>query len=264
MEDISKFQHKILDWYDKNQRDLPWRKTRDPYAILVSEVMSQQTQINRVMEKYEQWMDLFPTLRDLADAKTSDILTMWSGLGYNRRALYLQKAAKIIKETYHGEFPKYGIELLQLPGIGEYTASAIRCFAFNEQIAVIDTNVRKVISIHFFNGISPSKAALKDFATKLLPPQKAYEWNQALMDYAAMELHEYKISIPKQSKFIGSNRYYRGSMVKMLVANKKLSIHFLQKHFEKEISLDRINEVINSLVKDQLVEYEEGVLKLKD
>ena len=152
---VRSFQKKILFWYEKNKRELPWRELlfdvtlqqRDPYKILVSEVMAQQTQIARVIPKYHAWLTRFPTLQSLAEAPTREVLLYWSGLGYNRRALNLQKAAQVIVREYQGEFPRSVETLRKLPGIGQYTASAIACFAFNEQIAVIDTNVRKVILI---------------------------------------------------------------------------------------------------------------------
>src|SRR5260221_6037221 len=198
---ITSFQKQILDWYAKNQRDLPWRRTRDPYRILISEVMSQQTQLSRLMPKYLAWLEKFPTVHDLAQAKISDVLHSWSGLGYNRRALNLKKTAEIISKQYHGEFPHSEKDLLSLPGIGEYTARAVLCFAFDQQIAVVDTNVRKVILTRF----AVSEKEISEIAGVLLPVGKAYEWNQALMDYAAAVLKKEKIPIPKQSKFIGSH-----------------------------------------------------------
>src|SRR5258708_3311988 len=148
---IKNFQQKILSWYAVNQRDLPWRKTRDPYSILVSEVMAQQTQLSRVIPKYEAWIAALPTVYDLAKASTGEVLKLWSGLGYNRRALYLQKAAQIIVSEFAGKFPQEEKVLQTLPGIGEYTSRAVLCFAFDKQIAVVDTNVRKVIITKFFN-----------------------------------------------------------------------------------------------------------------
>jgi len=185
---IALFQNKILDWYHENQRDLPWRKTRDPYRILISEVMSQQTQLSRVALKYEAWVKKFPTIKRLALANVSEVLHYWSGLGYNRRALNLKKTAEIIVKQYKGEFPREEKELLSLPGIGKYTAGAVLCFAFDKQIAVVDTNVRKVILTQF----STAEKDVAEIAEKLLPQGKAYEWNQALMDYAAEVLKKKK------------------------------------------------------------------------
>ena len=148
--DLKTFQATILSWYAQNKRNLPWRTTSDPYAILVSEVMSQQTQIARVVPKYLSWMEAFPTVASLAQASVGSVLMYWSGLGYNRRALNLQKAAQTIVNSYNGGWPTSPQDLEKLPGIGKYTASAVACFAFNAQIPVIDTNVRKVILVEFF------------------------------------------------------------------------------------------------------------------
>ncbi|MGH7245331.1 MAG: A/G-specific adenine glycosylase, partial [Candidatus Levyibacteriota bacterium] len=218
--EVRDFQKKILSWFAKNKRDLPWRKSRDPYNILISEVMLQQTQVPRVIPKYNEWIKKFPTIQSLAKATTRDVLSLWSGLGYNRRALYLQKTAQEIVEKYHGKFPEDEKQLQSLPGIGEYTARAVLCFAFDKQIAVIDTNIKKVIAIHFCKGKVPQKKKLQEIADKILPQGKAYTWNQALMDYASAELKKEKIAIPKQSKFKDSDRYYRGQMLKLLLRKK--------------------------------------------
>ncbi len=250
---ITAFQQFILSWYAKNKRDLPWRQTRNPYNILVSEIMSQQTQISRVVPKYLLWLEKFPTIQDLAKAKPSDVLKCWSGLGYNRRGLYLQKCAQEIVTKYNGIFPQIEKELLTLPGIGEYTASAILCFAFNKQIAVIDTNIKKVIAVHFFKGIVPEKKELTEFAENLLPKGKANEWNQALMDYAAQELKSEKIAIPKQSTFKNSNRYFRGQILKYLVANSKASLDDLLLQFNKTVDKVTLEKILLGLLKDKLV-----------
>jgi A/G-specific adenine glycosylase len=221
-EKIAGFQKYIFDWYATNKRDFPWRKTRDPYAILISEVMSQQTQIERIVEKYVQWLLRFPTVADLAGARVADILPFWLGLGYNRRALHLHETAQILMQSNSGIFPRQKDKLLALPGIGTYTADALLCFAFDQQTAVIDTNVRKVILLYFYppegrqqiRMDAGRQKEIRNIATVLLPKHKAYVWNQALMDYAAKELKKEKISGTKQSPFAGSDRYYRGKIIK--------------------------------------------------
>ncbi len=269
---VKNFQREILSWYAKNKRDLPWRRDRDPYHIMVSEIMLQQTQVPRVIPKYEAWLKQFPTVKSLANAKTADILSLWSGLGYNRRALYLQKAASIIVACHsrpdrgtdlvqpqpkadsrlRGKdttiFPKDEKELQKLPGIGEYTARAIACFAFDKQTALVDTNIRKVVTLRFFNGNPPDYKTLQHVANQLLPKGRAYEWNQALMDYSAAMLTKDKIPIPKQSKFIGSNRYYRGQIIKLLVAKGSLT----KDELTKMIPID-VNALVAGLKKDQLI-----------
>lgn len=268
---IAVFQKKISSWYGRNKRDLPWRypslkrtngKRRDPYPIIISEVMSQQTQIERVIPKYLAWMEKFPTLASLAEAPTQDVLRYWSGLGYNRRALYVQKLAKEVIQNLKGVFPQDEKELRKLPGIGEYTAKALLCFAFDKQIAVIDTNVKKVIAVHFFDGEVPKKKILEKVADELLPKGRAYEWNQALMDYASAELREHKIPIAKQSRFKDSDRYYRGQIVKMLIGEKKIVKTKLYKRFGIQLGPERFEKILTTLQKDGFIFVVEGIVQI--
>lgn len=246
----------ILNWYDIHQRELPWRKTRDPYHILISEIMSQQTQISRVIPKFTLWLQAFPTIIDLANAPTAEVLKLWSGLGYNRRALNLKKTAQIVAANYNGQFPKSEKELLTLPGIGQYTARAVLCFAFDQQVAVVDTNVRKVILTQF----QANEKEIPLIAEQLLPIGKAYQWNQALMDYASTVLKKEKIPVPKQSKFIGSHRYYRGQILKQLLAKKIIPLNKLGALIKKDYTHEE-KLWLHNLV-DEL--RNEGFLILKD
>jgi A/G-specific adenine glycosylase len=162
----------VLAWYAQNGRDLPWRHTQDPYAILVSEVMLQQTQVSRVLPRYQAWLARWPTARALASADLADVIRAWDGLGYNRRAVSLHRCATIVAER--GAFPREPAELRLLPGIGPYTAAAIACFAFGAQVAAPDTNARRVLGRAFGDPDVPP------------PPGRAYEWNQALFDLGSM------------------------------------------------------------------------------
>lgn len=146
---IYAIRRRILRWYRQNKRDLPWRRTNDPYAILVSEVMLQQTQVDRVIPKYEAFLARFPTIEKLADASLGDVLKLWSGLGYNRRAKYLKQMAEMVMNGYNGQIPDSYDELRKLPGIGDYTANAVLCFAFKKKAPAVDTNVRNVIENEF-------------------------------------------------------------------------------------------------------------------
>ncbi len=263
-EHILLFQEKILDWYSHNKRDLPWRKTRVPYNILISEVMSQQTQLSRVIPKYEAWLVRFPTISELASAPVSEVLRFWSGLGYNRRALNLQKAAQIIVKKYQGEFPQKVDELIKLPGLGKYTTSAVACFAFNAQIPVIDTNIRKVISYEFFDGVLPEEKVIEKVASQILPLGKAYEWNQALMDYSALMMKDKKISVPKQSHFLSSNRYYRGQTIKLLLEVPEMSLSGLWDFFDERnpVERGRLEEIVKSMEKDGFIVTKSGKISL--
>lgn len=186
---IARVHQALLSWYVSAQRDLPWRATSDPYAILVSEVMLQQTQVDRVLPKYRQFLAAFPTLADLAKAPTADVISVWVPLGYNRRAVNLQSIARQVLTLHEGKLPDTIEDLLQLKGIGRYTAGAIACFAYHQQVATVDTNIFRVLHRVFLGLEYPeprlSNNAMFSFAEQLLPPGEAYNWNQALMDMGA-------------------------------------------------------------------------------
>jgi A/G-specific adenine glycosylase len=179
----------LLQWYAAEQRQLPWRATSDPYAILVSEIMLQQTQVDRVLPKYHQFLATFPTLADLAAASTADVISVWVPLGYNRRAVSLQSIARQVIAEYNGRIPDTIDELLKLKGVGRYTAGAIACFAYHKQVATVDTNIRRVLH-RIFLGLEQPAPRLNDaqmltLAEQVLPAGEAYNWNQALMDLGA-------------------------------------------------------------------------------
>ncbi len=181
--------HHLLKWYAAQQRDLPWRSTDDPYAILVSEIMLQQTQVDRVLPKYQQFLATFPTLAELAAAPTAEVISAWVPLGYNMRAVRLQSIARQVIAEYDGRIPDTIDDLLKLKGIGRYTAGAIACFAYRKQVATVDTNIRRVLH-RIFLGLEYPKPKINDaemltFAERVLPADEAYNWNQALMDLGA-------------------------------------------------------------------------------
>jgi A/G-specific adenine glycosylase len=276
---VISFQKTILDWYKENQRDLPWRKTRHPYHIMVSEIMLQQTQVNRVIIKFEEWLIRFPTVEALAESPVADVLQYWSGLGYNRRALNLKRAAEAIVTEHKGIFPQDEMLLLKLPGIGPYTSRAILCFAFDKQVAVVDTNVKKVILTQILKPknetVSPfislrdapiqetKPLSEKDFqviAEQLLPHGHAYDWNQALMDYASHVLKKEKIPIPKQSKFAGSRRQFRGRILKVLLEKKTVALDEIGPMIKDDYT-DTDKEWLTKLL-DELTR--EGFIEIKD
>jgi A/G-specific adenine glycosylase len=218
---IKEFQKFIFVWWRKNRRDLPWRQTYDPYKIMVSEVMLQQTQVDRVLTRYTEFIQTYPTVTDLAKAKVSDILRLWKGMGYNRRALYLKKAAEAILEVYKGVFPASEQALLKLSGIGTYTARAILVFSFKQDSAMVDTNIRKIITHFFFHDEKQPEKVIQEVADQLVPKGKSWEWHQALMDFGAIELSRelkvhkvYKVHKGIKSKpFKETNRFFRGRMM---------------------------------------------------
>jgi A/G-specific adenine glycosylase len=182
-------QDSVLAWYSQNGRDhLPWRHTHDPYAILVSEVMLQQTQVARVLERWPAWLERWPTAAALAAASPADVLREWVGLGYNRRAVRLHAIAREAVERLGGQLPTTPDALRELEGLWAYTANAVACFSAEAQVAVVDTNVRRVLGRVFADEIGlepPAGPALQRFADAILRPGQAYPWNQALMDLGA-------------------------------------------------------------------------------
>src|SRR5581483_3224885 len=186
---IARVHQFLLQWYMAEQRELPWRSTHDPYAVLISEIMLQQTQVERVLPKYFQFLAAFPTLSDLASAATADVISVWVPLGYNKRAVNLQAIARQVIAKYNGRIPDTIEELLTLKGIGRYTAGAIACFAYRKQVATVDTNIRRVLH-RIFLGLEQPEPRLNDaqmlsLAEQVLPAGEAYNWNQALMDLGA-------------------------------------------------------------------------------
>ncbi len=211
----------MWEYYKKHGRhELPWRKTHDPYKILVSEVMLQQTQVERVKPFYEAFVRKFPTARKLGAAPLSSVLAAWQGLGYNRRAKQLREAAQLVG---HGVFPKHAEELEKLPGIGPYTARAVLAFAQNQDVVLVETNIRTAVLHHFF----PKRKKVRDeeierVLAAVLPHGRAREWYYALMDYGAslkrsgVKLNAKSKHYAKQSRFAGSLREARGAILKEL------------------------------------------------
>ena len=173
----------LLKWGSDTLRDLPWRRTRDPWRVLVSEVMLQQTSVARVLPKYDAFIAEFPTPEALATAPLGDALRLWSGLGYPRRCRNLREAARVIVDTFEGEFPSDIDELLSLPGVGQYTSRAVLAFAFEQDVAVVDTNVSRVLSR--LEGQSMKAKELQVLADALVPEGLGWEWNQVMMDFGA-------------------------------------------------------------------------------
>lgn len=256
---VTEFKKAVWDYYQKEGRHtLPWRKTRDPYRILVSEIMLQQTQALRVVPKYREFIKKFPTLKKLREADTRELLKAWSGLGYNRRALYLKRTAEVIQEKYGGKFPKDFETLITLPGIGKYTASAILAFAYNKPVSFIETNIRSVFIYHFFkNKKSVSDSAIFPYIEKTLEEKNPREWYWALMDYGSYlkklngnpsraSAHHFT-----QSKFKGSLREARGAILKRFLT----STHLRKKDLEKlGFESTRLTLAIDGLLKDGLLQ----------
>jgi A/G-specific adenine glycosylase len=184
------FRQRLLTWYRRHGRDLPWRKTDDPYHILVSEIMLQQTQVDRVLPKYAEWLQKYPSFDALATAPEHEVTETWYPLGYNIRPRRLQSIAREAVAKYGGELPSDHETLLSFKGIGEYTAGAIRSFAFHQRAAILDTNVARVLFRVFVATGNPKSHAVKrhlwSLSETLVPKRHVFDFNQALMDFGAM------------------------------------------------------------------------------
>ena len=186
---VRRFQRRLLAWYADHRRDLPWRRTRHPYRVLVSEIMLQQTQVDRVIPKYRQFLRRYPTIHDLARARVEDVRRLWYPLGYNIRPVRLHTIARETVARYGGRLPDDAAALRRLPGIGRYTAGAVLSFAYDRDAAVLDTNVRRVLGRVFLGPLRlarvPGERVFWDLAEALLPRGRGYDFNQALMDFGA-------------------------------------------------------------------------------
>jgi A/G-specific adenine glycosylase len=188
--DRQRFRDRLLSWYRRHGRDLPWRQTSDPYHILVSEIMLQQTQVERVLPKYAEWLEKYPSLDALASAPEGEVNATWYPLGYNVRPRRLQTIAREAVAHYGGQLPADEKTLLSFKGIGAYTAGAIRSFAFRERAAIVDTNVARVLFRVFVGRGDPKSHAMKRhlwaLSETLVPSRHVFDFNQALMDLGAM------------------------------------------------------------------------------
>jgi len=220
---IRSFRQKIYRYYQTHGRALPWRTTRNPYHILISEVMLQQTQVDRVIQKYKEFITAFPDFKTLAEAPLRNILQVWQGMGYNRRALYLKKIAGDVAEKFNGRLPGTVEALTGLPGIGRNTACSIVAFAFNKPVVFIETNIRSVfIHLFFSDRADVHDREILPLVGKTLDAENPRQWYSALMDYGVMLKKTHpnpsrkSAHHQKQSKFEGSNRQARGMIIKLL------------------------------------------------
>lgn len=264
---IQSFQDMIFSWWEGAKRDLPWRHTRDPYQIHVSEVMLQQTQVSRVLPVYTRFLELYPTVKALADAPTGEVLIAWKGMGYNRRALYLKQAAQIVTQEHQGDYPQQEKFLRMLPGVGIYTARAILVFAYNQQLAFVDTNIRQIIEHYFLNGQTTSEKGIQSLADQLLPKGQAWEWHQALMDYGSIELPKLNRPLRKRKTtsvpFTETNRFIRGKLID-LVRGGEWEESTLLDHFVHEYEKDRqvIMDNLNKLILEGLLKRDQTTIRL--
>lgn len=260
---IHTFQSTILDRYSENKREgLPWRDSFDPYWVFVSEVMLQQTQVDRVIPKFEAFIDEVPTFLALAELDKPTLLTLRSGLWFNARALRLQQSAKIVVEQYGWDLPQDRQTLQTLPGIGRYCSASLLAFVFNKTAPVVDTNIRRVFIHELGIGEKTKPADLEAIAVMVTPEWKANDWNNALMDYGALEATAAKTGIKptsKQSRFAWSKRQVRGNILKWLIKHGPTPVEF----FATKFPHDAFDQIVNWMVADALIVREYDCLKIE-
>jgi A/G-specific adenine glycosylase len=259
------FQEWIREKGHELYRGMPWRDDTRPYYVLVSELMLQQTQVDRVIPKFNAFIARFPDVKSLASASLADVLTLWSGLGYNRRAKFLHDSAKKIMIEFNGSFPKNMVDILSLPGVGPGTAGAIMTYAFNQPVSFIETNVRTVYFHHFFDdGDKVSDAQLLPIIQRTLDNDHPREFYWALMDYGTWlkkngagritQSRHYK----KQSALKGSLRELRGIIIKQLAVSDIPRVELRLQYADDE----RFTSALNGLLEDELVAETDNILHL--
>lgn len=271
-----RFQEVLFGWHKDHYRDMPWRRTHDPYRILVSEIMLQQTQVDRVRDKYTEFLKAFPTVRALALAPLGEVLRVWSGLGYNRRAKYLHQCAKEVMRTYGGKFPNDEPLLRKLPGIGISTSAALAAFSFGADVPMIDTNIRRILVRVFFPDRIPPDRELYLFAKTLIPEGKGRAWNYAMLDVGATACtarnHSHVCPFAKlhgavgdfvykkpQKKFANSRRFYRGKILRALADGGEMTPSLLEKSLGK---CPEFREILSDLKTEGLLTMRRGKIAL--
>lgn len=264
---IEEYKRVIWNYYQSHKRAMPWRPpqlplqkngTLDAYAIFISEVMLQQTQVSRVMTKYPLFIQAFPSFEKLANAPLSDVLLIWQGMGYNRRAKFLKSSAEMVISTFDGTLPDEASLLEQLPGIGPATARSIVTFTYNKPELFIETNIRRVMIYHFF----PDSEGVDDrdiipYIDQIIDKKNPREWYYALMDYGTwlakgvINPNRKSKHYTKQSKFEGSNRQIRGEILRLVLSNGTIQ----KDSFSEFFSFDqkRIYAILDELVGEQMI-----------
>jgi len=286
--DLDAVRSALLEWYREDHREFPWRETTEPYPILVSEVMSQQTQLGRVEEAWEAFLDRWPTVEDLAEADRADVVGFWTdhSLGYNNRARYLHEAAGQVTDEYGGQFPVEPDELAELMGVGPYTANAVASFAFNNGDAVVDTNVKRVLHRAFAEVRNADDPDYETVANALMPAGESRIWNNASMELGGVACgkkprcdeagcpwrewcHAYRTGdftapdVPTQPSFEGSRRQFRGRVIRLLGEHDEMDLDTLGHRVRVDYAPDGeygrewLRGLLSDLSDDGLVQIEE-------
>jgi len=284
--DLGRVRGTLLSWYREDHRSFPWRETTDPYEVLVSEVMSQQTQLSRVVEAWAEFLERWPTVADLADADRAEVVGFWTehSLGYNNRAKYLHEAARQVVQEFDGQFPRDPETLQELMGVGPYTANAVASFAFNDGDAVVDTNVKRVLYRAF--GVPDDDAAFEAAASRLMPAGESRDWNNAVMELGGVACGQMPRcdeadcpwrewcrayatgdftapDVPEQPSFEGSRRQMRGRVLGALREHGALELDELGPRVRVDYVPDGtygrewLRDLVEDLSDDGLVSLEE-------
>lgn len=266
---ITQFRKTIYSFFKQHARILPWRTDFNPYDIFISEVMLQQTQVDRVIPKFLHFKSLFPDFQSLANSRLETVLDAWQGLGYNRRAVALREASRVVVERFNATLPSTPALLQTLPGIGPATAASIAAFAFNSPTVFLETNIRTVLIHHFFlkSADSINDSQLIPIAQKTLDKKNPRKWYSALMDYgsylkkAVGNLSKKSASYKKQTPFHGSNRQIRGAILRKL-----LQVPATASQIAAYLKIEecRVKPLLNDLVKQQILTRSEDVFKIAD
>jgi A/G-specific adenine glycosylase len=263
-EKIQRFQQKVFSFYQHYKRTLPWRNTTDPYQILVSELMLQQTQVPRVVPYYEQWIARWPTLYSLASASRADVLKAWMGLGYNTRAVNLHKAVQKIVTEFNGDIITAIKQYPQIPGVGRYTAQAVQIFSTNADLVTVDTNIRRIFIAEFHLPEDVSTRELWKVAEQCLPRGRSREWHNALMDYGAIQQTAKKTGIrptSQQSQFEGSDRQLRAAILRLLLRHPSSfeTIHHVLGEEQR-----RLRKILGKMVDEELLVMQNKCYQVKE
>jgi A/G-specific adenine glycosylase len=285
--DVEAVRTALVEWYERDHREFPWRETTDPYSVLVSEVMSQQTQLGRVVAAWRDFLDTWPTVEDLADAERADVVGFWSehSLGYNNRARYLHEAAEQVVDD--GGFPTDPDGLRELQGVGPYTANAVASFAFDNGDAVVDTNVKRVLYRAFAEIHNADDPDYEPLANALMPVGESRIWNNAIMELGGVACgkkprcdeagcpwrewcHAYQTGdftapdVPTQPSFEGSRRQFRGRIVRVLSNHDEMELDALGHRIRVDYTPDGehgrewLRDLLSDLSDDGLIQIEEG------
>jgi len=261
---INDFRDTVWQYYRQAARAMPWREKPEPYLVLVSELMLQQTQVSRVVPKFEVFTAAFPTIQSLAAAPLNEVLRLWSGLGYNRRAKFLHQAAQMVVEQYNGIVPQTLDDLTKLPGVGKHTAGAILAYAFEEPVVFIETNIRTVCFYHFFpDAETVDDKELVPVIEQTLDTEHPRQWYWALMDYGTHLKQTQGNNInrsrhyTKQSTFEGSKRQLRGATLRMLIERTYSKVEL-----EATLSDSRLPAVVLGLMQEGFIIERNGRYQL--